>query len=217
MNILRTFDIETGPLPTEDIMDLLPAPKLGNRKDPEVIAEYRKEHEEKSLEEAAKSPITGRVLSFGCKDSDGGQVHLSMEEDEAELLKTGWRLLFEERADHRLPVICGFNIYKFDFHFMIWRSIFLNVGIPNYVRTANGYFLRRSFDMIKEWQMGDYMRSGNLDRMLKACGLSGKAGNGADFARMYHEDRPAAIHYATTDIIQEEALALRMGVQWKSF
>jgi len=66
-----TCDIETGPLPEDVILSVLPPfdpedVKLGNLKDPVKVAakidEARENHAAKFIEKAALSPLTGEVL-----------------------------------------------------------------------------------------------------------------------------------------------------------
>src|SRR5688572_8585619 len=61
-----TFDIETAPLPDEQIAPFVPefsAPS--NYKDPEKIKAYIEGEKVKWLEQAALSPLTGRVVAIG--------------------------------------------------------------------------------------------------------------------------------------------------------
>lgn len=211
MNYFRTFDIETGPLPAEEIKDLLPRPKYGNTKDPEKRAAIDKDHLEEALEDAAKEALTGRILAFGVKDNDG-PVKIVDCDDEAELLEESWVLLGAHRSDHRQPLVTGYNILEFDLPFMMQRSIILNVQRPGWVWDFR-YFSRQIVDLYKLWGCGLWKPRGSLDVVLKACGLPGKTGNGKDYANLHYTNRPAAHAYLTNDVLGEEALAIRLGIQ----
>lgn len=68
------FDIETGPLPENELAALMPPfdpseVKTGNIKDPEKIAakiaEAEVNHKRDFIEKAALDPLTGRVVAIG--------------------------------------------------------------------------------------------------------------------------------------------------------
>lgn len=215
MNSFRVFDIETGPLPREVIIDLIPPAKYGNTKDPEKRAAIDKEHLESEIEEAAKHALTGRILAFGSKDHDG-PPRLLILDDEKALILEAWRALMAFRADSRFPLLVGFNIYGFDLPFLVRRSIVNGVEVPAGVRRGR-YWDRNFVDLQELWQCGDRYGRGSLDSITRACGISNtKKGSGAFFARLLTEDPLAARDYLTQDLMLTEALAVRFGVRTMS-
>ena len=78
MNTL-IFDIETGPLPENELLAMMPAfdpadVKSGNLKDPakiaEKIAEAEANHRRDFIGRAALDPLTGRVVAIGVMTFD---------------------------------------------------------------------------------------------------------------------------------------------------
>ena len=86
------FDIETGPLPVAQLVDLMPefeAPK--NFKDPEKIEANLKQQEARWIEKAALSATTGQVLAIGVKQSHDGSTLIveQRQKSEAEIHWSG--------------------------------------------------------------------------------------------------------------------------------
>lgn len=75
----------------------------------------------------------------------------------------------------------------------------------------DGRFPRHAFtDLAELWQCGDRTETISLDRLARLCGLPGKTGSGADFARLWRDDRKAALDYLTTDLTLTRDLWHRM-------
>lgn len=214
MNYFRTFDIETGSLPADEIKDLLPRPKYGNTKDPEKRAEIDRGHYEDALKDAALEALTGRVLAVGVKDNDGPAKIIDCD-DEAELLELSWKAICSDRPDRREPLITGFGIVDFDLPFLMQRSIINSVAWPMWIRNGR-YFSRQFVDLREVWGCGMWKPRGSVDTIAKACGLAGKNGHGKDYANLHYTNRAEAHKYLTNDLLQEEALAIRMGIQTHS-
>lgn len=207
MNLL--FDIETGPLPDEQLDKMLyvfdPSEvKCGNMKDPEKIAqkleEAEEEHYAKQRDKAALSAETGMVLAIGVSDGDGISI---LEGSEVDLLQKFWRLAEEATA------MLGWNILSFDIPFLIRRSWMLGVdgwqcavsrSNPNDAlhRVTKWKFI----DLMQWYGLGEYGYRISLDRACKALGMGQKNGHGKDFAKLYlnPETRVKAIKYLENDI-----------------
>lgn len=209
MNLI-VWDIETGPLPKEDIIDMLPPfnpddVRIGNLKDEVKIAtklaEAEKKHREDFFENAALNPMTGQVLCIGAlvRDWDGPdeiQILGANGETEAEIISTFWDLTTMNGVTNELV---GFNCNSFDLPFLYRRS--WRYGIIPPIQLRNGrYWNKQIVDLREDWLMGDYRGHGSLDAIAKFLGVKRKTGNGKDFARLWAEDRPAAIAYARGDI-----------------
>jgi hypothetical protein len=250
------FDIETGPLPEENLRELCPpwepppnpgtfdpsSVKIGNTKDADKIAakitaaraahdadvaNYEKNCTEGEagnyqafVDEAALSPLTGRVLAIGFQPPSG-QVQLrhiaACDGEEGDLLSIFWRLT--ERAIQAKESMVGHNILGFDLPFLLRRSWMLGVEPTSDI--FDGRYWHRCFvDTMKRWQCGSYQeRFVKLDVLAKAFGLKGKLDedgvSGAEFARFYWgspQERELALRYAHRDVEQTAAVAGKMGV-----
>lgn len=204
------FDIETAPYdPVRILADADPfdpdSVKLGNRKDPEKIAQYieeeRKSYFERILDGAALSAMTGTVLVIGAKT---GETFRILEGDERKILEEFWG-----------SYVCsvgrwvGFNIFRFDLPFLIRRSWHLGVAIP--VDVFDGrYFDRRFVDLMAHWGCGDRTQLVSLDRLARFLGLGGKEISGKEFARLWESDRARAESYLKNDIELTAAVAKRI-------
>ena len=198
------FDIETGPLP----LDQLHIPpfdpsqvKLGNIKNPDLIAEKIRTAEENHtadyIKNAALDALSGQVLCIGyrmehqepavlCSDADG----------EAALLLQFWTLLNRYERQSKLV---GFNIKAFDLPFLIKRSWKHRITAPYWLRQGR-YWNDLVVDLREMWQLGDSRAHGSLAAICRHLGLGEKAGNGADFSLLWNTDRQAAIDYCLRDV-----------------
>ncbi len=195
------FDIETGPLPDEELTAMIPPfdpaeVKTGNLKDPDKIAAKLQEaevnHIANARDKAALSPLTGKVLAIGL-ETDGAATLLAFEH-EWETLNEFWLIYASTHA-----MFVGFNINSFDLPFLIKRSWKLGVPVPGGVRNGR-WWGDRFHDLRDEWQMGDRMARGSLDAVCKFFGVEGKNGNGKDFARLFELNRDAALEYLENDL-----------------
>lgn len=204
------FDIETGPLPANEIDGFMPefdAP--GNYKDEAKIAAYIADKQAEWRGKAALSALTGQVLCVGILYSDG-QQDLLHDIDEATTLRLFWATWLDYTiADHWI----GFNIFEFDLPFLVRRSIIKNVTVPDTVR-KHRFFHDRFIDLMDRWKMNTGERV-SLNNLCRACGMGEKAGNGADFAGLWISDRSKAMDYVTQDLTLTASLAKRMGYTWK--
>lgn len=225
------FDIETGPLPDEQLFSLVePFPefqefdpaavKCGNLKDQEKIAakiaearaahngnyeRAKAEYERETRGKAALSALTGRVLAIGILETNTHKSQI-MEGDEAAIVG---RFLRGMASKHSLV---GYNIHGFDLPFILQRAYILDVRVDRNLFLDHGRYWKTQFiDLMQLWCVGRTTFP-PLDTVLRACGLPGKTGNGADFAQLYATDKAAAIAYLKNDLEIEYQLAVRMGV-----
>jgi len=198
------FDIETGPLPTGELV--IPpfdpaAVKLGNIKNPDIIAEKLQKAEENHVSDyiknAALDALSGQVLAIGyrvehdqpavlCADADGEKV----------MLLQFWSLL--ERFE-RKPQLIGFNVKPFDLPFLFKRSWKHRLTVPYWIRNGR-YWSDLIVDLREVWQLGDSRAHGSLAAISRHLGLGDKAGNGAHFHELFKTDREAAIAYCLRDV-----------------
>ena len=109
------FDIETGPMPLSEL--IIPPfvasdVKLGNIKNPDLIAEKIQRAEETHVSDyirgAALDALSGQILCIGYRiDHDVPSVLCADTDGEAEMLKQWWRLI---TSMERQPSMIGFNV-----------------------------------------------------------------------------------------------------------
>lgn len=178
------------------------------------VEQSRVDHAAKLIERAALDATTGRVLVIGYYSTAKGNVVIDHSEgDEPTILANFWGQYQANRAKSRKMV--GLNIFDFDLPFLTRRSWILGIEVPPTVFDGR-YFDNRTFvDLRKYWLCGQYAGNcrSNFDLIGKALGTGGKNGqSGADFAKLWHEDRNAAIAYLSEDLKQPAAWAMRMGL-----
>lgn len=197
------FDIETAALPLPYLEMTMPeftAP--ANLKDPVKIAAAIEEKKKAYLDDAALSPLTGKVLVIGILDPDGFKY--SSAGSEKLTLEFFWDL-----CDQVLPhchQLISFNGNGFDLPFLIRRSWHHKLAPSRHLRDGR-YWNRDVIDLREVWQLGDRQAPGSLDTISKFFGGTGKTGNGKEFAALWETDRTAALAYLENDLKQTRALA----------
>lgn len=181
---------------------------------PQILAAAEAAHWQSFVNRAALSPVTGQVLAIGywskaagCKIQGQGETL-----DERQLLANFWQRYRACRSENRRMV--GFNIFRFDLPFMARRSWYLGVDVPDTLTDQTGRYFDRTFvDLYARWQCGVYGESIRLDDLARFFGVGGKPDGicGADFGRLYAEDRTAAIEYLRNDLLITSGCAARMG------
>ena len=227
------YDIETGPLPDDELAAVLePFPeyvplspdqvKTGNLKDEskirdkitQAIAEHREEyhakkakHEIEFRDKAALSPLTGRVLAIGYATPAGSLVIHGANE---EVLLTQFWSLFRAMSNQSVGGLIGWNTAGFDLPFLIRRSWFYDLPIPSDV-IGGRYWSKLFVDLMDVWRLGskDYV---SLDRVSRFFGLGAKNGSGALFHQQWENDRNAACEYLANDLSLTLKVAKRLGV-----
>lgn len=204
------FDIETGPLPLNElhIPPFNPADvKLGNIKNPDLIAEKVQKAEETHVSDyirnAALDALSGQVLCIGYRiEREEPAVLCSDAEGEAAMLREWWAIL---NYYERQPRLVGFNTKAFDLPFLIKRSWKHRIVPPYWLR--NGRFWSELIvDLREVWQLGDNRAHGSLAAICRHLGLGEKAGNGAMFSELWQTNRQAAIDYCLQDVKLTQAV-----------
>jgi hypothetical protein len=235
------FDIETGPLPENELLAMLPAfdpaeVKTGNLKDPakiaEKIAEAEANHRRDFIERAALDPLTGRVVAIGVMTFDargevladghhtpfskGGKFSIIGHDDEARTLAEFWELASSDQG--RMTPMVGFNIFGFDLPFLFRRSWKHRVRIPFGLRRGR-YWGDQLVDLRDCWQLGDRQARGSLDSIARHLGVGAKTGcephgppSGKHFAELWRRDRKQAEAYLRNDIELTGKVADALGV-----
>ena len=198
------FDIETGPLPLNELVIPPFDPsqvKTGNTKNPDLIAEKIRNAEENHVSDyiknAALDALSGQVLAIGYQiEHEAPQVLCSDADGEAEMLKQWWRIV---SSLERQPQLIGFNVKPFDLPFLYKRSWKYRIDPPYWLRHGR-YWNDLVIDLREVWQLGDSRAHGSLAAICRHLGLGEKAGNGAHFSEMWQTDREAAINYCLRDV-----------------
>ena len=205
------FDIETGPLPLDQlhIPPFNPADvKLGNIKDPDKIADKiqaaEANHTNDYIRNAALDALSGQVLCIGYrKEGQETGVLASNADGEAAMLRQWWALL---NYYERTPKLVGFNIKAFDLPFLIKRSWKHRIAPPYWLRQGR-YWNDLVVDLREVWQLGDSRATGSLGAICRHLGLGEKAGSGAEFSLLWNTNRQAALDYCLQDIWLTQAVA----------
>lgn len=241
------FDIETGPLPQDELLKLYTPPTLTEEFDESAVdigqakvektirakidaarREWEWQHNNwgvyvgkhceewlaATLDKAALSPLTGRILAIGIQDASGfGILDGGTKEKEETILNSFWSH-YEHCHAHSI-LMPGHNSHGFDLPFIIRRSWFHDIAIPDDVIQPNGRYLNNLFvDLMKLWCIGQVGGNGfvSLDLLAKAFGVGAKNGDGKDFANLWANDREKAIEYLRNDLDMTYQVAVRMGI-----
>lgn len=241
------FDIETGPLPWEKIEQYYQPPpalppwddamvKYGNTKDEakrlekynQVKAEYELQlaneqlnagvHKAKFAADAGLSPITGRILAIGVRREENVGIIGEDGEAEPEILEAFWNLYKKHSANGEGRFI-GYCSNMFDFPFIVWRSYFHGVSVPESAWDKTGRYPAYCFvDLIDRLpKRGFNDESRKLTDICSWLGLGAKPDgvDGGMFAALWDgnsESRMQAISYLVNDLDLTYKLAERMGV-----
>ena len=199
---MTVFDIETKPQSDAQLELVKPVFRApSNYKDQAKIDIYILDAEAEWKKRAALSALTGRVLAIGTKE--GAYIQI-IEGAEPDMLAKFWQE-FQEAEE-----MAGFCVKSFDLPFLVQRSFINQVKVP--VTLFDGrYYSRDVVDLQEVWLCYGRERDGaSLDAVCRACGIGGKTGSGADFARLYETDREAALMYLRDDLNLTQKLAERL-------
>jgi hypothetical protein len=200
------LDLETaGRTDAANFLPEITAP--ANYKDPAKIEAYLSEKRATQLEAAALSAETARVLCVGIL-RNGGESRFVHDDDESALLRKTWLELETREADE---IFVTFNGSRFDWPMLARRCYSLGVPVPSWFPVDGRWPHRTHCDLFTLWQVGDRQESISLDRLARLCGLPGKTGTGADFGRLWTQDRNAALDYLRRDLQLTRDLWQRMA------
>lgn len=206
MKLLNVFDIETSAL-SKDKLDAIKPEFVANKtlKDPEKIKADLESKEREWYERAALEATTGQVLCIGMAS---GLASIDVTQaPEAETIERFWNWL--ELRLNRSETVVGFAIFHFDLPFLVRRSWALDVNVPKCVRRGR-YWHDDIIDLQEIWKCGNFDQRVSLDVLAKTLGVGAKNGSGADFFKLWAEDRKAAIEYVMNDITLTRLCAERM-------
>ena len=208
MSKLKLFDIETGPAPDSELAGVEPEFKApGNYKDAEKIKANIAEQREKWKDDAALSPVTGRIVSIAfCDASDIGSFEEFgvADNSESQLIEEFFDR-YSKSAGGSSYKLAGWNVKDFDLGFIIKRAWFLGIKVPFSLMptgTRKFYWPNNIIDLREIWGLAEYRPSGSLDIVGRAFGLGSKQGHGSRFAKLYAdpETRYKALEYQKSEM-----------------
>ncbi len=180
------FDIETAPL------------KFGEH--------MIKDEESGELKDiGALSPITGRIIAIGWMS--GAQQHIFFDVDEKLILERFWHSVYEATQESKsFARFIGFNIKRFDLHFLLVRSLHHNVKIHHFNPKV-------AIDLREALTVGQtYMKKGTLQDYANLIGIEGKYNNlsAKDIPQLWKERKyEDIVNYIKRDIEITQALFFR--------
>lgn len=187
---------------------------------PALLADAEAAHWKSIRDRAALSPVTGQVLAIGCYGVDTdkfGIAGVDKPEDERKVIADFWARFLKCKQANRSLV--GFNSNSFDLPFLVKRSWLLGIDVPSTLFSPDGKYLDRiCIDLLARWKCGVWgsgdgvsIKLGALARFFgvgdKTAGVSG-----ADFGRLWREDRETAKAYLVNDLRITALCAQRMGI-----
>jgi hypothetical protein len=202
---LIALDIETAPLP--DSLALFDPSFEPDKRltDPAKIEAALEAKRLDWLADGALKAERGKIIAFGyCVN--GGKVFTHLSDDEATLLPLILRVL-QDVGDGTLV---GHNLTGFDLPFIRRRCWMTGLAFPFAKADKWNPWTFRTFDTMKEWQLGNSRDMVSLDSLARGFGLGGKLGNGKDFAALMRTDKDAARDYLVRDVELSFKVAERM-------
>ena len=180
MNIF--LDIETCPsqLPNvrDDFIKNIQAP--GQYKKPESIAEWLKDNQESEGDAAWRKTSfdggLGHVCVIGLAIDDGEPISFFRElwvKEEREVLQNFYKYIDDacRLNPASRPRFIGHNLIEFDLRFLFQRSVVLGVKPSMHIPFNCKPWDDNVYDTMQKWGARS---GGSLDKITKACGLSGK-------------------------------------------
>jgi len=198
------FDIETGPLPPQELEARKPPFEARKGlKDPAKIEADLTAKEATWRDKTTLNAFTSQVWSIAYKKGADGEVivdHFGPDptpENEAGMIEG----FFGYMDSH--SILCGFNIIAFDVPFIIRRAYALGVYVPSSLRQRK-YWYDKFVDLMELWTLGTYrvetQNRISLNNLAKHLGLEGKTGTGDKFWSLFRSDQKAALDYAKRDV-----------------
>jgi DNA polymerase elongation subunit (family B) len=208
------FDLESSPLPVDQLEPLIPEFVPDQRlKDPDKIAASIAEKREAWLSRCALSATTGRIISASiARNNDAPEFICAPDE------RTMIDVLIHDLSETIAlgGTAFGWNSSGFDLPFLAQRAA--AHGIPAFKMFTTSYRGRYSWneafvDVMQVW-CGPYNRPDgmSLKNVALALGVGVKSGSGADFADLLKNDPVKAREYALNDVALLRNITAKMGL-----
>lgn len=195
------IDIETEPLPIQKLQECMPefeAP--GNIKDPEKIKSAIEQKRQDWIDDSALHAERCRILCAGVWYSGL---------DEPDIIEGEEKIIITHLLGHiinawgTMKILVGHYIYGFDLPVIIRRD-WATGGKPFslLVNSLRNYYPPENiFDTALAWKLSNRDEKISLKTLAWHLGVGTKEGDGADFAKLYHSDRPKALEYLKNDLL----------------
>jgi len=156
-------------------------------------------------------PTTARVAAIGYYEPTKGRFFISYDKDEKAMLCQFWGVfIWIHAAGYKM---IGFNCHGFDLPFIIRRSWFHGIEVPQGVMTSGGRYWGETFiDLMIVWRCGSWKEFISLDSLARYLGVGEKTGSGEKFYRLWNTNRQAAVDYLVNDVRITLNCADKMGV-----
>ena len=219
------FDIETGSLSDDDLLEIVPfvdrkepprgnikleatwKKKLADWKSPAYKRQREKDHAGNLKKKGALNPLTGYVIAIGVKHGDEENPEVSLIEGlEKKVLTDFWALIGNHLKNGN--VAYGYNIKNFDVRFLINRSRVYGIRPEMY---TGGLPLINDFgklpsilvDIGQQWAGG--YGGFDMPRFEHLCALFGikaksQGFRGDSFAKTYRTDPDLAMEYLREEV-----------------
>jgi len=172
----------------------------------EQAAKAETDYVAKFAERAALDACRGQLLAIGYL-SDKQRID---DRDEQTMLCQFWHTFNGAAGEARKMI--GFNIFGFDLPFIIRRSWVYGLHVPAGVINKNRYWHDSFVDLAEVYRLGCHGEFKSLGEMSVAMGIGEKLDgvSGADFHKLWAEDRPKAMEYLGRDLELTKKLAERI-------
>ena len=207
------WDIETEPLPVEQLEKLMPEFSAGaNLKDPAKIAAAIADKKQDWLDGAALKAITGRIVAITMAVNDNEPSMATG--DESGLIVHCLEVLMASIGGG--DNIYAWNGHGFDLPFLCQRSSVYSIPAFRRLMTMRGgrFYWNDSFvDPKLVWANYSPDHTGtSLKSVALALGVGEKIGSGKDFASLLKNNPDEAKRYALADITLMRDIIGRMGI-----
>lgn len=210
----RVFDIETIPLPSDQIDKLCPpfdpaevkTGNLGAEKAQAKIEKLREEHFIRFYRKAALSAVTGQIAMIGVQGADFQTI---LEGDEKTIISEWLKMLDSDGSVHWI----GFNIANFDIPFLIRRAWFHGLK-PDLYGIVRGRYLSGFFtDLMKLWAMSEMgeLFPVSLNALATYFRVGEKLFSDMEFHELLRYKPDLARQYLSNDLTLTWKIAENMG------
>ena len=157
-------------------------------------------------QEGALKAERGRIIGVGYSINGATPEVATSLTDESSLIHVILNL-FTDCPD---ALFVGHNLLGFDLPFIRRRCWMNGISFPFAKADKWNPWTIRTFDTMKEWQLGNSRDMVSLDSLARGFGYGGKLGSGKDFAKLLQEDEGAAWAYLSRDVELSYKVARRM-------
>ena len=127
------------------------------------------------IETTGLDPFTHRIIGVGVYNVSSGTVEVKFSKDEAELIKAFWDYYL------RATTVVGFNIKRFDLHFVAIRSLKHGIELPDVPK--------RVIDLLEVLSFNEYKKMRRLSTVANFLGIDVKDRDASQIPALWEEGR----------------------------